>query len=219
MKSLKIRKMIAVAISLLPISGLRLTCYRLLLGYRFGTGTRLGWGVMIAVQRFTGGAGVVIRRNTSFVGPISVELGDRTIIGRYNKIECGDGAADPRKAHMQYKREFITGRDSLINEGHLFDVLGRIRIGNGSWVAGFNSQFLTHGAGVMDRDIEIGENCFIGSAVRFAPGSGVANRVIVGMGSVVTKYLKQDDMVMAGVPAKVIKTRTADDGYVFAKDW
>ncbi len=215
----KIKKILATAISMLPGSGLRIAGYQALLGYRFGAHTRLGWGVMIAVDQFSAGQGVVIRRSTTFVGPIKVTLGDKTFIGRYNKIECGDNAGHASQAHMHYAREFITGADSLINEGHLFDVLGRIRIGNGSWLAGFNSQFLTHGAGTMERDIDIGDACFVGSAVRFAPGSGVGNRCIVGMGAVVTKRLAQNDVVVAGVPAKILKERTPEDGYVFQKGW
>jgi acetyltransferase-like isoleucine patch superfamily enzyme len=217
--SKKIKKILALAISVLPSSGLRVACYRSLLGYRFGPGARLGWGVAIMVDSFECGANVVIRRGTSFSGPIRVQLGDKTFIGRYNKIECGDNAGDASNAHMNYAREFITGRDSLINEGHLFDVLGQIRIGNGSWVAGFASQFLTHGAGTMNRDIAIGDECFIGSAVRFAPGSGVGNRVVVGMSAVVTKRIAQDDVVIGGLPAKVIKNRAEEDGYVFQKGW
>ncbi|MYN29094.1 acyltransferase [Duganella levis] len=219
MKNTKLRKIAALAISLLPGSALRVGAYRLVLGYSFGPGVRLGWGVMIAVDSFRAGSQVTVRRNTTFMGPIRVELGDRTFIGRLNKIECGDSAADPKQAHMQYARAFITGQDSLVNEGHLFDVLGRIQIGDGTWVAGFASQFLTHGAGTMDRDIIIGSHSFLGSAVRFAPGSGVGDRVMVGMGAVVTKRITENDVVVAGLPAKVIKERTEDDGYVFNKVW
>jgi acetyltransferase-like isoleucine patch superfamily enzyme len=215
----KIKKILVLLISILPSSALRVAGYRALLGYRFGAGARLGWGVAILVDRFDCGAGVVIRRGTSFFGPIRVTLGDHTFIGRFNKIECGDNAGDAANAHMNYAREFITGRDSLINESHLFDVLGQIRIGDGTWVAGFGSQFLTHGAGTMNRDIAIGAQCFIGSAVRFAPGSGVGNRVVVGMGAVVTKRIEQDDVVVGGLPAKIIKNRSEEDGYVFQKGW
>lgn len=215
----KIKKILALVISYLPGAALRLAAYRSLLGYRFGAGCQLGLGVLIAVDRFEAGAGVRIRRGTSFMGPITVRLGDKTFIGRFNKIECGDNAGDASQAHMQYAREFITGRDSLINEGHLFDVLGRISLGNGSWIAGFASQFLTHGAGTMDRDIVIGDDCFLGSAVRFAPGSGIGNRVVVGMGAVVTKRLTPDNVVVGGVPAKVIKERQQQADYVFVKGW
>lgn len=212
------RKIKALLVSYMPTSGLRCSLYRSLLGYEIGQGSRIGLGVMIAVDSFTCGRNVTIRRGTSFMGPIAVSIGDETFIGRWNRIECGDAAAAPDQAHMNYARSFEVGQKCLINESHLFDVLGRISVGDGTWIAGFASQFLTHGAGVMNRDIAIGDDCFVGSAVRFAPSSGVGHRVMVGMGSVVTKRLPDDDVVVAGLPAKVIRQREADD-YSFKRTW
>lgn len=215
----KFKKIISLLIAYVPFGAARVALYRCLSHYRIGEGTRIGLGVVICVDRFDCGKKVTIMRGTTFMGPISVRLGDNMSIGRYNKFECGDGVADPKNAHMNYAREFIGGEDSLVNEGHLFDLLGRIELGKGSWVAGFASQFLTHGASVMDRDIRIGDECFLGSAVRFSPGSSVGNRVIVGMGAVVTKSIPQDNVLVVGLPAKVMRERTADDIYEFKKTW
>ncbi|MBO9535883.1 hypothetical protein [Herbaspirillum sp.] len=217
--NVRLRRLLALAIAHLPLGGWRKLGYVWLLGYRFGAGTRLGWQVQIAVDSFEAGAGVTIRRGTTFIGPISVRLGDRAFIGRYNKIECGDGAAHGNVSHMNYARRFIVGNDCLINESHLFDVLGEIRIGDDTWVAGFGSQFLTHGAGTMNRDIAIGGESFLGSAVRFAPGSGVGDKVIVAMGAVVTKRIPDDRVIVGGVPARVIKARAEDDKHTFTKTW
>ena len=215
----RLRLLVALAIAWMPFGPVRQTLYRLLMGYRMGARCKVGWGTVIAVDRFTAGDDVTIRRGTRFEGPISVDLGERTFIGRRNRIECGGAASDPRQAHMKYTRAFVTGRDSLINEGHLFDVLGTVRIGNGTWVAGFDSQFLTHGAGAMDRDITIGDDCFLGSAVRFAPGTGIGSRVILGMGSVVTKRIDADDAIVAGLPARVVRQRGENDDFRFTKVW
>jgi len=51
----------------------------------------------------------------------------------------------------------------------------------------------------------IGENCYLGSAVRFAPGSSVGNSVLVAMGSVVASALPVDMALVGGVPARVLK--------------
>ena len=213
------RWLVAGVVARLPSSALRLAMYRVLLGYRFGAGTRIGFGVTISVDSFDCGEHVSIRRGTSFLGPIAVRLAAKTMIGRFNTIDCGEGAAQDSVSHMNYSRRFETGEDSLINEAHHFDVLGHVSIGRGTWIAGFGSQFLTHGASAMDRDITIGDHCFVGSAVRFAPGSGVGDRVIVGLGSVVTKRIAESDAVVAGVPARFIKRREPDDGYRFQKNW
>ena len=59
--------------------------------------------------------------------------------------------------------------------------------------------------GSSDRSVTIGSHCYIGSAVRFAPGSKVGNNCIITMGSVVTKKFCVDNALIRGVPAKVIR--------------
>jgi acetyltransferase-like isoleucine patch superfamily enzyme len=219
MNRAKQRKAIAYGVSVLPSSSLRKAAYRALLGHRFGRGTKLGWGVVLAVPEFEAGEQVTISRGNSFVGPISVRIGSRVFFGRNNRIECGEAAARSDVAHMGYTRRFEVSDDALVNDGHLFDVLGTISIGRGTWIAGFDSQFLTHGASVMDRDIRIGEECFVGSAVRFAPGATVNDRVIVAMGSVVTRKHSESNVVVGGVPSRVLKERSKDDAYQFSRTW
>jgi acetyltransferase-like isoleucine patch superfamily enzyme len=213
----KVRKALAYLISLTPMNGLRIALYRVVMGYRIGAGCRLGLGVAIAVDSFEMGDGGVIGRKTVFMGPISVRIGRNVSIGKSNQFTCGDSVADPRLAHMNYGRALILGDDSLINQDHLFDLLGRVEIGQGTWVAGFQSQFLTHGAGVMNRDITIGQRCFIGSAARFTPGSGIGDDVIVAMSATVTKVIPDHRVVVGGLPAKVLRERDEGDAFHFEK--
>jgi acetyltransferase-like isoleucine patch superfamily enzyme len=215
----KLFKATTMVIAWAPFEPLRRWMLNLVPGYRIASSARIGWGVVVAVNRFECGECVVIRRGNCFMGPFDVELADEVFIGRGNRFECGDSAAAPSQAHKGYARRLIVGRKALINDSHLFDLLGEIRIGEGSWVAGFQSQFLTHGAGAMERDIRIGSGCFIGSAVRFAPGSGVGDACMVGMGSVVTKQLYVDNAVIAGVPARFLRHRASESDYRFEKDW
>ena len=211
-------RLLARLIGWLPSNAARVTGYRIM-GHTFGAGCRIGLGTVIAVERFSCASNVVVGRGNVFQGPMTVILGEGTFIGRWNTISCGDVAGNSSKSHMDYARHFETGRDCLVHERHLFDVYGRITIGEGSWVAGFASQFLTHGASAMDRDIRIGRRCYLGSAVRFAPGSGIADDTIVAMGAVVTKSIAETGMIVGGVPAKVIKSRSDDSWHVFEKFW
>lgn len=215
----KIRRLAALAISLLPSAGLRAALYRHLFRYRLGAGTVVGFGVVIVVDRFETGAGCVLGRGTSFLGPFSVEIGERTFIGRNNRFSCGAAAADPAHADMGYARRLVIGAEALVHEDHVFDVYGLIDIGARSWIAGNGSQFWTHGASVMDRDITIGHACYIGSAVRFAPGAGVADRTVVGIGAVVVRRFDETDVVIGGAPARCLKPRRPDDGLHFERDW
>jgi acetyltransferase-like isoleucine patch superfamily enzyme len=204
------RTLLAAAISVLPTSSLRVMFYRLLFRYELGAGTRIGPLTVIACASFRCGASVHIGRNNTFIGPFSLEIGENVIIGRFNKFVCGNSAADPRSAKMNYRREMAIGDRALIHDSHYFDIYGMLRIGAGSWIAGIGSQFWTHGASVMDRDISIGSECYVGSSVRFAPGSSVADRCVVGLGSVVVGKHAESDVVLSGVPAKVV--RSIQDG-------
>lgn len=58
----------------------------------------------------------------------------------------------------------------------------------------------------LERDITIGDACWIGDNVFIREGVTLGNNVIVGSNSVVTKSFP-DDVVIAGVPADVIRYR------------
>lgn len=207
----RIRTLTALAISLVPVAAVRVWLYRVLLGYSIGRNSSIGPLTVIACRSFRCGDNVRIGRNNTIVGPIAVTIGDGVVCGRFNKFVCGHIASDPSMDSMAYKRELNIGNGALIYDSHYFDVYGRIDIGEGAWIAGIGSQFWTHGASVMDRDISIGANCYLGSAVRFAPGSAVADRTIVGLGSVVIDKQRATDVVISGVPAKVIRSVEAGE--------
>lgn len=204
--------LIATLISTLPSSALRCALYRLTFGYRINN-ARIGFGTVILASSVTLDRCRLGRFNR-FLGPMSVSVGPRANIESHNVFDCGDWAADAEHAD-RYDRTLNIGADTFITNYHYFDIAGELSIGAGTWIAGRGSQFWTHGVNVTDRNISIGEKCYIGSAVRFAPGSGVGDNVIVGIGSVITKRVEVSNAVVAGSPAKVIKEgcgwKTAED--------
>jgi virginiamycin A acetyltransferase len=58
---------------------------------------------------------------------------------------------------------------------------------------------------VVPRDVDIGDNVWVGDSAIFLPGSNVGNNSIVAAGAVVAGRFG-DCVVLAGVPAKIIKT-------------
>ena len=208
------RRALARAIAVLPTNGMRVIGYRLA-GHTLPRGTRIGWGTVIACTRLCAGKGVVVGRGNRFTGPFTIDIGDHVLIGRHNRFDCGDIAADPSKASMAYARRMVVGARALIHERHFFDIYGAIAIGAGTWVAGCDSQFWTHGASAMDRDITIGADCYLGSAVRMAPGSAVPDRCVLGLGSVVVSRLDQPDSVLAGFPARFLRPVSPQDARAF----
>lgn len=66
-------------------------------------------------------------------------------------------------------------------------------------------QLRRNGAYGQSKDITIGDDVWIGGGSIICPGVTLGNNVIVGAGSVVTKSFG-DNVVLAGNPARVIKT-------------
>ena len=204
------KMLLPLLVSLIPLNGLRVFLYRLLFGYRIGRNVRIGFGTVISVQSFEVGAGTVIGPLNVFKGPIKVRIGSEAKIGRLNQFFCSWHIVPGKFSERKYTPILEMGDRTLILNSHFFDIYGRVEIGNDSWIAGNGSQFWTHGLSVMDRDIIIGEKNYIGSAVRFAPGTSIGSRNIVALGSVVLGKIDACDSLISGFPAKAFRS-IADD--------
>lgn len=200
---LKLKVVLAAAISILPINALRVLGYRLL-GYRVRD-ARIGFGTVIAVTSASL-AGCRLGWFNLLIGPMAVRIEPGAAIEHRNTFACGFWTSRKQYGSARYARRLFIGADAVITSTHYFDVAGEFRLGARSWIGGIGSQFWTHGAGVHERDIRIGEDCYLGSAVRFAPGAGIPDRVIVAMGSVVTKQFTETRALIGGVPAVVLKS-------------
>lgn len=77
-------------------------------------------------------------------------------------------------------------------------------------------RFITHDGGTLlfrnfepdleiTKPIKVGDNVYIGNNVLILPGVTIGNNVVIGAGSVISKDVP-NDVVVAGVPAKVIKS-------------
>ena len=197
------RLLIALMISLLPINELRVLGYRLLFGYQI-IESSLGFGSVIVVDNVSMEKARLGLFNL-LVGPMKVIMQEGVSIGNRNTFSCGYWVLRDQYKSAHYTRTLELGKNVLITSSHYFDVAGTFKLGNGSWIAGIGSQFWTHGAGVQEREVLIGENCYVGSAVRFAPGACIGNHVLVAMGSVVTGAVPADNALVGGVPARVLK--------------
>jgi acetyltransferase-like isoleucine patch superfamily enzyme len=198
---LKLKLLLAVFICIVPINALRVLAYRLL-GYKING--RIGFGTVIAVSEADIKKCKIGLFNL-FVGPMKVEIGAGASIGDRNTFSCGFWTMREQYQNSKYARSLQIGANTVVTSGHYFDVAGSFVLGDSSWIAGIGSQFWTHGAGVTDRDVRIGPDCYVGSAVRFAPGSAVGEHVIVAMGSVLTKKFEISKAMIGGVPATVLK--------------
>jgi acetyltransferase-like isoleucine patch superfamily enzyme len=201
LKKLKIA--LAILIGLLPLNALRVFGYRLL-GYRIQA-SRIGFGTIIAVDEAIVDSARIGSFNM-FVGPMKVHIHRGASIGNRNEFICGYWVLRDEYRNTHYLRRLEVCDEALITSRHYFDLSGSLVLGERSWIAGIDSQFWTHGAGVKERDIKIGADCYVGSAVRFAPGSSIGDNIVVAMGSVVSGPLPERNVLVGGVPAKVLKS-------------
>jgi acetyltransferase-like isoleucine patch superfamily enzyme len=199
----KFKIVIAALISLLPLNGLRVLGYRLL-GYRIQD-ARIGFGTILAVDEAVIESCKIGPFNV-FAGPMKVHIQRGASIGNRNEFICGYWVLRDEYKDRHYARSLEICSEALITSRHYFDLSGALLLGERSWIAGIDSQFWTHGMGVKERDIRIGSDCYIGSGVRFSPGSSVGDDVVVAMGSVVSGEISERNALIGGVPAKVLKS-------------
>lgn len=134
--------------------------------------------------------GVVLGKNTSIecTGSLScvgkgVKIGKRTTFG----CDCFFGAA----GGIEIGTDVIAGQYIRFHsENHNFN----------------DTSVLIRKQGVSHKGIKVGNNCWIGSGVVFLDGAEIGNGCVVAANSVVTKKFL-DNVVLGGVPAKIIKMR------------
>ncbi len=139
-----------------------------------------------------------------------VKIGKNVVIGQRTEIECTGSLESIGKGVVIGDRTTF-GRDCL------FGAAGGIEIGK-DVVAGqqirFHSENHNYGdlgvlireQGVSHKGIKIGNNCWIGAGAVFLDGAELGDGCVVAANAVVTKKFPNNS-VIAGIPAKIIKTR------------
>ncbi|WP_430507691.1 DapH/DapD/GlmU-related protein [Rossellomorea marisflavi] len=114
--------------------------------------------------------------------------------------------------YTDFGKNISIGKDVFFNTGCSFQDRGGIHIGDGSLIGmNVNIATLNHGLDMKTRHttyaspVTIGKNVWIGSGATILPGVTIGDRAVVAAGAVVTKDVPEGTVV-AGVPAKVVKT-------------
>ncbi|EAZ96834.1 acetyl transferase [Flavobacteria bacterium BAL38] len=169
------------------------------------------------------GSHISNKRNIAFGNNITIEnyvnidgfaknkliFGNNVKIGAYSWISC--------TSHMSKYGEGISiGNNSAFGRYTEFGAAGGIQIGNdviaGSYIS-FHSENHNFGdlsklireQGVTSKGIKVGNNVWIGAKVTFLDGSEIGDNCVVAAGAVVNGVFP-DNVVIGGVPAKIIKT-------------
>ena len=229
-RSGRFRLFVLALIGLLP-SFLKRPSYRLFFGYRIGKRVQIGFSVLDAETCQIGDDSRIGHLNL-VIGVKDLKLGDHVRIGHLNIIRGGDEVTLGRYSELFRLNEinsmpepdvvnpvdprFSLGPGSIITAGHKIDFTDRVEIGRRTIIGGRNSSLWTHNR-QRTLPIRIGDFAYIGSEIRMAPGASIPSRCIVGIGSVITGCLTDEEHLIAGVPAKPIKELESEDKFLIER--
>lgn len=136
----------------------------------------------------------------------------RNLLSRITSIEIHESTAVFTPLHINYGKHTKIGKNVFINFDCIFLDLGGITIEDNVQIAPRVS-LLSEGHPLSPQDrhalipgqITIKKNAWIGAGATILPGVIVGENAVVAAGAVVTKDVS-DNTVVAGIPAKIIKT-------------
>lgn len=142
------------------------------------------------------------------------KFGSGVTIGKYSILECTGSLGVLGKG-------IRIGNGSSVGDFGFIGSAGGVQIGSNVLMGqrvSFHAQnhnfeqieVLIANQGTTQEGIEIGDNCWIGSGAIFLDGVTIGSGSIVSAGSVVTKSFPENSVV-AGVPARLVRTRAIAD--------
>lgn len=196
--------------------------------YRIGRAVRIGVSIIDAAECAIGD-GTVIGHGNAVIGVDRFVVGDHVRIGFLNLFRGGDAIEIGRYAEIIRRNEINSipdaetvnvadpsvsiGAGAVITDGHRIDFTDRVTIGRRAIIGGRSSSIWTHNR-QRTAPVSVGDFAYAGSEIRMTPGSAIPARSIVGVGSVVVDHLDEEDTLIAGVPAKVVKPLSEHDRYL-----
>ena len=218
------RLALLAAVGVLP-GLLKRPLYRALFGYRIGRGVRIGLAILDAGAVDLGDGTEIghlnlITRVGSLVTGKSVRIGALNIIRGGERVFLADyaevmrlnvlNAIPDHDCTTRPVSRLEIGAGAVVVSGHRIDFTDQVTIGRNVIVGGRNSSLWTHNR-QQTAPIAIGDFCYLGSEVRLAPGARLAERCILGLGSVLAGAIDTPGSLVGGVPAKVLRPLTAED--------
>lgn len=140
-----------------------------------------------------------------------VRLGDRSLLGRYSRIECTGSLSHIGKG-------LSIGNNSTFGSNCYFGAAGGISIGN-DVIAGQYVRFHSENhviedidtpirqQGVTHRGIFVDDDVWIGAGAVFLDGANVGHGCVVAANAVVASGTYPAYSILGGVPARVLKSR------------
>lgn len=218
-------RLVALAVVGLLPGFLKRPLYRGLFGYQIGRGVHigpvlldardvdLGDGTSIGPFNLILRVGSLVTGRQARIGPLNIiRGGDRVVLGAYSTVMRLNvlNAIPDHDCTTKPVSVLEVGDGAILVSGHRVDFTDRVTLGRNVILGGRNSSLWTHNR-QQTAPITIGDFCYLGSEIRIAPGSRLAEGCILGLGAVLTGEVAEPDTLVAGVPARVVRPLTAED--------
>lgn len=205
-------------ISLLPWRARRPILGRFF-GYQIDPSARISAFSWVYPEKLTMREGARIGPLTVAIHLDSIEMGSFATIGRRNWITGHPKKSVAHFAHCVDRNPCLKmGDHSAITKSHIIDCTDSVLIGAFTTVAGYGSQFITHGIDYQTsrqdcRPISIGSYCLLGTRIIAVGGAVLPDYTVLGAGAVLAGKHVESWRVYAGVPAKPLKEFSKDAAY------
>ncbi|MFO7940127.1 MAG: acyltransferase [Bacteroidales bacterium] len=117
-----------------------------------------------------------------------------------------------RSSKVVCPQNIIRGtRSPGMNRNCYLDARNGIHFGKNVWmgpgvnIISMNHSLTDYTSYIKAPPIKIGDNCWLATNVTITAGVTLGNHVVIAAGAVVTKSFEQDNLLIGGVPAKIIK--------------
>lgn len=131
--------------------------------------------------------------------------------------QCGSNLQIFGNLDIMCPEKLVIGNECKLNDKVYINARGGVVLGNEVTVS-YGAKIVSAGYDIdhwiqydeklhkEDLPIYIGNRCWIGTGAIILPGVQITGEyVVIGAGAVVTKNIKENKVLVAGVPAKIIK--------------
>ncbi len=203
------RKVLALLIGVLPLNVIRISMYKLLMGYKIDYQSYVGWGNYILCESVSLSSAKIGRFNRILVNSLILhngsEIRTNNNIKLLNRITLKDnsliissndiiGLFNEKNPEKEYSI-FELGYKSLITSKHHIDATDIVSIGDNVVLGGVGSSIWTHGFDICRNRVQapvyIGNDIYIGAGVTICQGVRIADKVVIGAATCVSRSVRE----------------------------